>query len=172
MVMEIVITEFSQSDWPAVLRIYLEGIATGQATFETAAPSWQEFDAAHHHFGRLAARFKQELIGWAALSPVSLRQCYAGVAEVSIYIAAQYRWHGIGRKLLKTLISESEKQGIWTLQGITFPENTASVRLQQSCGFRIVGERERIAQLHGQWRNTVLTERRSSLIEKDQELAV
>ena len=151
-------------DWPAVRAIYLDGIATGQATFETEAPTWEEWDAGHLPHSRLAARVDGRLVGWAALSPVSKRSCYAGVAEASVYIAASHRRQGIGRELLHSLIAESERHGIWTLQGATFPENTASLRLQQSCGFRIVGLRERIGRLHGVWRDTVLTERRSPVV--------
>jgi phosphinothricin acetyltransferase len=148
-------------DWEQVRAIYLEGIATGHATFETEAPTWEEWDATHHSFARLAARHSGSLVGWAALSPVSRRRCYAGVAEVSVYVAAAQRGHGVGRQLLEALIAASEQHGIWTLQGATFPENTASLRLQRICGFREIGRRERIAQLHGIWRDTVLTERRN-----------
>jgi L-amino acid N-acyltransferase YncA len=156
------IDALTAADWEQVRTIYLEGIATGQATFETEAPTWEEWNAAHHTFARLAARDCGRLLGWAALSPVSRRRCYAGVAEVSVYIAAAQRGRGLGRQLLEALIAESERHGIWTLQGACFPENTASLRLQKSCGFREVGRRERIAQLHGIWRDTVLTERRTA----------
>src|ERR1043166_9551963 len=151
-------------DWPTVRAIYLDGIATGQATFETEAPSWEAWDTGHLPHSRLAARVDGVLVAWAALSPVSKRACYAGVAEVSAYVAAAHRGQGIGRKLLEAIIGESERHGIWTLQGTTFPQNVASLRLQQACGFRIVGRRERIGQLHGVWRDTVLTERRSTNI--------
>ncbi len=162
--MEFAIDPLVPADWPHVQAIYLEGIATGQATFETEAPSWEQWDAAHLPDCRLAARSSGLLVGWAALSPVSRRRCYAGVAEVSVYIAAAHRGRGVGRALLQALIAESERLGIWMLQGATFTENTASLRLQESCGFRIVGRRERIAQLHGAWRSTVLTERRSTIV--------
>lgn len=154
-------------DWEAVRAIYLEGIATGQATFETEAPTWEQWDAGHLAECRFAARIDDRLAGWAALSPVSRRRCYAGVAEVSVYVAASARGCGVGRALLQALIAESESRGIWTLQGGTFPENTASLRLQESCGFRVVGRRERIAKLHGVWRDTVLTERRSPIVGRD-----
>ena len=160
--MPLTIYRLTDKDWPIVRQIYVEGIATGQATFEVEAPEWAAWDASHHPFGRLAARADGELVGWAALSPVSRRGCYAGVAEVSVYIAQGHRGQGIGRALLEALIAESEQHGIWTLQGSTFPENEASLLLQQRCGFRIVGRRERIAQMHGVWRDTVITERRSS----------
>jgi phosphinothricin acetyltransferase len=157
-----VITPQTSDDWEQVRAIYASGIATGQATFEAEALSRAEWDAAHHHFGRLVARSGAGIIGWAAISPVSRRACYAGVAEVSVYVAASHRGAGIGRMLLEALIGESERHGIWTLQGSTFPENTASLELQRRCGFRLVGRRERIARLHGVWRDTVLMERRSA----------
>ncbi|HEY7330212.1 MAG TPA: GNAT family N-acetyltransferase [Gemmataceae bacterium] len=162
--MSVDISPMTPADWEQVRAIYVEGIASGQATFETETPSWDQWDAAHHPFARLAARRDGRVIGWAALSPVSRRKCYAGVAEVSVYVAASYRGRGVGRRLLEAVIVESERHGIWTLQGATFPSNAASLRLQQSCGFREIGRRERVAQLHGQWRDTILTERRSSVV--------
>jgi phosphinothricin acetyltransferase len=150
--------------WEQVRAIYLEGVATGLATFEVEAPSWEEWDAAHLPFARLVSRADGKVVGWAALSPVSRRRCYAGVAEVSIYVSSADRGHGIGRQLLLAAIAESERHGIWTLQGATFPENEASRRLQRACGFREIGKRERIAQLRGEWRDTVLTERRSTVV--------
>jgi phosphinothricin acetyltransferase len=147
-------------DWPAVQTIYEEGIATGMATFETAAPSWEQWDAARLPHSRLVAR-NAAVLGWAALSPVSKRSCYSGVAEVGIYVAEAARGQGVGRALLEALIVSSEAHRIWTLQGSTFPENAASLALQQRCGFRVVGRRERIANHHGVWRDTILTERRS-----------
>jgi L-amino acid N-acyltransferase YncA len=159
--MRIDIDSMTPDDWQQVRAIYLEGIAFGQATFEVEAPAWERWDAGHHPFARLVARSNGRVIGWAALSPVSSRPCYAGVAEVSVYVAAEDRGHGIGRQLLLAVVAESERQGIWTLQGATFPENEASLRLQQSCGFRQIGRRERIAQHRGIWRDTILTERRS-----------
>ena len=158
------IESMTPADWEQARTIYLEGIATGQATFEVEAPSREQWDAAHHPFGRLVARRDGQVDGWAALSPVSRRRCYAGVAEVSVYVAADHRGRGIGRTLLMAVIAESERQGIWTLQGATFPENEASLRLQRACGFREIGRRERIAQLRGVWRDTILTERRSAIV--------
>jgi phosphinothricin acetyltransferase len=155
------------ADWPAVRAIYQEGIATGLATFETAAPSWEQWDAGHLPRCRLAAREGGGVIGWAALSPVSRRACYAGVAEVSVYVAAAGRGRGVGLALLRAVIAASEAAGIWTLQGATLAENAASLRLQAACGFRVVGRRERIARLHGEWRDTVLTERRSGAVGRD-----
>jgi phosphinothricin acetyltransferase len=157
----VVIETMMPADWEQVRAIYLDGIASGQATFEVEAPSWEQWDAAHHPFARLVARTAGQVAGWAALSPVSRRRCYAGVAEVSVYVAAAHRGQGIGRQLLQAIILASERHGIWTLQGATFPENEASLRLQRACGFREIGRRERIAQLRGGWRDTILTERRS-----------
>ena len=161
------ITAMMPDDWDRVRAIYQEGIASGQATFETEPPNWIDWDAAHHSFGRLVARQGGRVIGWAALSPVSRRRCYAGVAEVSVYIAADQRGQGVGRQLLLFAIAESERHGIWTLQGATFAENQASRRLQRACGFREIGRRERIAQRDGVWRDTVLTERRSPVVGVD-----
>jgi phosphinothricin acetyltransferase len=158
------IEAMAPADWEQVRAVYLEGIASGQATFEVEAPSWEQWDAAHHPFARLVAGSDGRVVGWAALSPVSGRRCYAGVAEVSVYVAAGQRGRGVGRQLLLAAIAESERHGIWTLQGATFPENEASRRLQRACGFREVGRRERIAQHHGVWRDTVLTERRSPIV--------
>lgn len=147
------------SDWPEVRAIYEEGIATGLATFETACPSWDEWDAGRLPHSRLVAR-EDGMLGWVALSPVSKRACYAGVAELGIYVAAKARGRGVGRALLEAVIESSERHRIWTLQAGTIAENQASLALQQRCGFRVVGRRERIAQLNGVWRDTVLTERR------------
>ena len=162
--MDFVIKPFNAADWDQIRSIYLDGIATGHATFETEAPAWDQWDAAHRPDGRLAARGGNGILGWAALSPVSRRRVYAGVAEVSLYVGASHRGHGVGTALLQALIAESERLGIWTLQGGTFPENSASLRLQMACGFRIIGRRERVGRLHGVWRDTVLTERRSSIV--------
>ena len=161
---EIVINQMSGADWPCVKAIYLEGIAIGNATFETEAPSWEAWDTAHLQFARLVARQGETIIGWAALSPMSQRCVYGGVAEVSVYVSMSKRGSGVGRKLLEALISESEKNGIWTLQAGIFPENTGSLALHKACGFREVGRRERIGKLHGVWRDTILLERRSRII--------
>lgn len=165
--MDFVINTFAVDDWGQVREIYLEGVATGQATFEVDTPAWEQFDTGHLPECRLAARTQGEIIGWAALSPVSRRQVYKGVAEVSIYVGAAYQGQGVGKALLKAVIAESERCGIWTLQGSTFPENTASLRMQAECGFRVVGRRERIACHHGVWRDTVITERRSQAVGVD-----
>ena len=153
--------------WPEVRAIYAEGIATGQATFATEPPSWGAWDAGHLPTCRLvagAAATPGTSLGWAALSPVSGRCVYAGVAEVSVYVAAAARGQGVGRALLAALIAASEQHGLWTLQAGIFFENPASVRLHEALGFRVVGRRERIGQLHGVWRDTLLLERRSAVV--------
>jgi L-amino acid N-acyltransferase YncA len=158
------IDTMKESDWEQVRSIYLEGIATGDATFETDAPPWENWNATHLPSCRLVARAGDTVRGWAALSPVSSRCVYGGVAEVSIYIGQRYRGMGLGRALLMALIAESEKNGLWTLQAGIFPENRASIDLHQRCGFREVGLRERIGKMDGRWRDTVLLERRSSVV--------
>jgi L-amino acid N-acyltransferase YncA len=162
--MDFTIDALTPAGWPEVRAIYQEGIETGQATFEVQAPDWQTWDIAHLSVGRLAARRDGSTLGWAALSPVSRRDCYRGVTEVSVYVRQSECGRGIGRALLEALVAESERQGIWTLQGSTFPENAASLALQTRCGFRILGRRERVAQLRGIWRDTILTERRSKIV--------
>ena len=156
----------TEGDWPEVRAIYEEGIATGLGTFETAAPSWDEWNAARLPHSRLVAR-EEAIAGWAALSPVSRRPCYAGVAEIGIYVAERARGRGVGAVLLNALIESAEANGIWTLQGATIAENAASLALQARCGFRIVGRRERIGKLHGVWHDTILCERRSTKVEID-----
>ncbi len=151
-----------KADWPAVRAIYLEGIATGQATFETQAPDWDRWNTAHLTAPRLIAISGGAVIGWAALSPVSARSVYAGVAETSVYVANGAVGRGIGRALLERLIAESEANGFWTLQASIFPENAASLALHKSCGFREVGRRERIGKMKGVWRDTILLERLSA----------
>ena len=161
---ETCITPLTPDDWPAVRAIYAEGIATGQATFETAVPDWPAWDAARLACCRLAARRGAVLVGWATLGPVSSRPVYGGVAEVSVYVAAAARGQGAGRALLAALVEASEAAGLWMLQASIFPENSASLALHRSCGFRVVGRRQRIAQHHGQWRDTLLLERRSQRV--------
>jgi L-amino acid N-acyltransferase YncA len=161
---EVVIESMTAGHWRAVRAIYLEGIATGDATFETEAPSWETWDAAHLTFARLVAQRAGDVIGWTALSPVSQRKAYAGVAEVSVYVAAHHRGKGVGRALLERLIQESEQNGIWTLQAAVFPENAATITLHKRCGFREVGRRERISKLNDSWRDTILLERRSEIV--------
>jgi L-amino acid N-acyltransferase YncA len=158
------INPMTDEDWPAVREIYAEGIATGNATFETVVPDWATWDNGHHKNCRLLAKDGEHILGWAALSPVSTRQVYRGVAEVSIYVAGSSRGRGAGKALLKALIEASERHGIWTLQAGIFPENVASIRLHKSCGFREVGLRERPGQLAGVWRDVCLLERRSGSV--------
>lgn len=161
--MSVRIEPMTPADWPEVCAIYEEGIATMLGTFETKVPSWDEWNAARVPHSRLVAR-DGSVLGWAALSPVSKRECYAGVAEVGIYVTASARGRGIGRALLEALIESSEEHGIWTLQGATIAENEASLALQARCGFRVIGRRERIGKLAGVWHDTVLTERRSTKV--------
>src|SRR5205807_4769694 len=146
-----VIGQMSRADWEQVRSIYVEGIATGNATFETEAPSWEAWNSSHHPFARLVVRFGNRVVGWAALSPVSQRCVYGGVAEVSVYVSQARRGSGVGRKLLAALIAESEENGIWTLQAGMFSENVGSLALHRSCGFREVGRRERIGKLNSLW---------------------
>jgi L-amino acid N-acyltransferase YncA len=151
-------------DWPAAADIYWEGMRSGLATFETEVPSWEVWDANHLADHRLVADLLGEVVGWAALSPVSGRRCYAGVVENSVYVAAGARGLGIGRKLLDALIAGAEAAGIWTIQTSIFPENRASLALHERCGFRVVGTRERIAKRDGVWRDTMFLERRSGAV--------
>ena len=154
--------ELTKDDWPAVKAIYEQGIAGGNATFETEAPSWDEWDRTHLEGHRLVALQDSEIVGWAALSPVSERCVYEGVAENSVYVADSAQGRGVGRALLEELVARSERDGIWTIQTGIFPENEASIELHKRCGFRAVGVRERIGQHHGVWRDVVFMERRSA----------
>jgi L-amino acid N-acyltransferase YncA len=156
-----------EADWPAVAAIYLEGIATNQATFETQAPAWDRWNAVHLPAPRIVAVSGETLVGWAALSRISAREVYAGVAEVSVYVANGARRLGVGRTLLEKLIADSEANNIWTLQASIFPENVASLALHKSCGFREVGRRERIGRMQGVWRDTIVLERRSDKVGLD-----
>ena len=162
--MNLVLEKMKSADWNAVRAIYEEGIATGHATFETEVPEWREWDRSHLRDCRLVAKAEEQVVGWTALSPVSERCVYAGVAEVSIYITASARGQGIGKTLLKALIDKSEKIGIWTLQAGVFPENTASIALHKACGFREIGYRSNIGQTGAVWRDVVLLERRSEVV--------
>ena len=157
------IREKAASDWHDVRRIYQEGMDTNVATFQTTCPPYEEWDSAHMRICRLVIAADSRVIGWCALSPVSSRCVYAGVAEVSIYIDANYRGKGAGVKLLNELIRLSEENDIWMLQSGIMRENTASVRLHEKCGFRMVGYREKIGcDRFGQWRNNFLMEKRST----------
>jgi L-amino acid N-acyltransferase YncA len=163
------IQSMTAAHWPEVCAIYEQGMATGKATFTTTAPPWDDWDRSHLPHSRLVAMdadasSTSQVLGWAALSSVSSRCVYGGVAEVSVYVAGTARGRGVGRQLLAALIAESEAHGIWTLQAGIFPENTASVRIHTNAGFREVGRRERIGQLHGVWRDTLLLERRSAVV--------
>lgn len=157
------IRELRPLDWPEVARIYEEGMLTCDATFETSVPSWETWDEGHLAAHRLVVTLDGDVVGWAALSAVSDRECYRGVAEHSIYVAERARGLGFGRQLLAALIASSEAGGIWTLQSGVFPENEASVALHAALGFRVVGMRERLGRLHGVWRDVVLLERRSEM---------
>ncbi|RLJ80198.1 GNAT family N-acetyltransferase [Pedobacter alluvionis] len=161
------IIELLQGHWESVRTIYLHGIATKQATFQTAAPSWEEWDKGHLPSLRYVAVIEDDIAGWAALSPVSSRCVYAGVAEVSVYIHEGHRAKGVGTALLQRLISESEQDNIWTLQSGIFPENVASIALHERLGFRKIGYREKIGKMDGVWRDTVLMERRSKITGQD-----
>lgn len=162
--MNFAIQPMSEADATAVLEIYGQGIATGDATFETEVPAWEKFTSGHLPHSRLVARDGTGVLGWAMLTPVSGRCVYGGVAEVSIYVAESERGRGLGRALLEELIRQSEQNGIWTLQAGIFPQNAASIRLHKHHGFREVGRRERIGKLNDHWRDTVLLERRSKLV--------
>jgi L-amino acid N-acyltransferase YncA len=163
--------------WPAVRAIYSEGIATGNATFETQLPEWEKWDNSHRQDCRLVALAPinpaaddlvtpidtATILGWAALSAVSARHVYRGVAEVSVYVAAAARGKGVGKALLESLVEESEASGVWTLHAGIFPENGTSIALHKSCGFREVGMRRRIGKLGAVWRDVLLLERRSDI---------
>jgi phosphinothricin acetyltransferase len=150
-------------DWPAVGAIFEQGIASGDATFETRVPTWEEWDRAHLDDHRLVATAGNEIVGWAALSPYSTRRVYAGVAEDSVYVAESARGTRVGRALLVDLVRRADATGIWMVQAGVFPENRASLRLHHGCGFRTVGLRERIGRHRGVWRDVLLLERRSPI---------
>ncbi len=164
MAMDFLLDALRPSDWEQVRSIYLEGIASRNATFETEAPTWEKWDASHLQFGRLVARAADVVLGWSALSPVSDRCCYAGVAEASLYVGARHRGQGVGKALLQATIDLAERNGIWTLQAGIFPENLVSLTLVKRCGFREVGRRERLGKLQGVWRDVLLLERRSRVV--------
>lgn len=158
------IRPMTADDWPAVRDVYEAGIATGNATFETAAPPWDVWDAGHLRDHRWVAVDDGTVVGWTALSPVSDRCAYAGVVEHSVYVGPAAQGRGIGLALLTTLIASTEAAGIWTIQTGIFPENTASLALHERAGFRVIGRRERIGQMHGHWRDSLLLERRSPTV--------
>jgi len=152
--------EMTEADWPQVAAIWAEGIATGQATFETEPPSWPVFDATRRREGRFVAEHDGVVVGWAALAPVSSRPCYEGVAENSVYVTSSARGFGVGTALMRALVAAAAAAGIWTIQTSVFPGNAASIALHERVGFRIVGRRERIAQRGGVWRDTLFLELR------------
>ena len=157
--------ELAIEDWQQVKDIYEEGISTGNATFQTAAPTWEEWDSSHVKNSRIVAVDEDNnILGWAALTPVSGRCVYAGVGEVSVYVSSQARGKGIGKALLNELIQQSEQNGFWTLTAGVFPENEASLKIHQQAGFKVLGVRERIGKMNDKWRDTVLLERRSQKI--------
>jgi L-amino acid N-acyltransferase YncA len=158
------VRDLRADDWPEVARIFAEGIRTGNATFETEVPSWEAWDAGHLAEHRFVAERDGLVVGWIALVAVSPRECYAGVAEVSAYVAEEARGSGVGRQLLARLIESSERGGIWTLETGVFPENGPSLALLQRFGFRVVGTRERIGRMHGMWRDVTFLERRSEVV--------
>lgn len=160
----ILIDEMLREDWQKVREIYLEGIFTGNATFQKEAPSWEDWDNGHIKECRIVTRIDDKVLGWAALSAVSNRCVYNGVAEVSIYVSQSSKGKGIGSILLKSLIEISEQNGYWTLQAGIFPENVPSLKLHSKFGFREVGRRERIGKMDGVWRDTILLERRSNVV--------
>ena len=162
--MRMEVRDLRPRDWPEVAQIYEQGIETGNATLETEVPSWKKWDAAHLAKHRFVAEQDGRVVGWIALSPVSRRPCYAGVAEVSVYVAEAARGNGVGTELVAAVVESAEQDGLWTLQTSVFPENKPSLALLRRFGFRTVGTRERIGRLHGVWRETVLVERRSEVV--------
>lgn len=162
------VRDLRQDDWPAVAEIYRQGIEAGDATFERDVPSWEAWDAGRRSDGRLVAERDGVVVGFAALSPVSTRPVYAGVAEVMVYVAEDARGEGIGGRLMTALVQAAEHARVWTLQASIFPENEASLRAHARAGFRVVGTRERIGRFHdGRWRDTVMVERRSEVVGAD-----
>lgn len=161
---ETVVRALGPADWLRVRAIHEEGIATGDATFQAEPPGWDAWDTGHLAHSRIVGEAGGEIVGWAALSPVSARAVYGGVAEVSVYVAASARGRGIGTILLRALVDESERNGVWTLQAGIFPENETSVALHERCGFRVVGRRERLGRMRGRWRDVLLLERRSERV--------
>ncbi len=159
----VAIRDLRPLDWPEVVEIYADGIATGVATFEVAPPSWERWDAAHPEI-RVAAVVDDRVAGFCALAPVSDRRCYRGVAEESVYVASWAQGRGVGRALLDEVIARSEAAGIWTLEAGIFPENKPSLRLHLGCGFRLVGVRERLGEVDELWRDVLLLERRSGVV--------
>lgn len=167
--MEVEFRPMTRDDWEQVSEIYRQGIETCNATFETEIPSWDKWDSDHVRSCRIVASIKDLVVGWAALKPYSSRKVYSGVGMISIYISNEYKGLKVGTRLLGRLIEESENEGFWTLQSGIFPENSASIKLHQNCGFRIVGQREKIGRMNGIWRDTLMLERRSRKVGIDPE---
>ena len=161
----VTIEKLRPEHWPGVARVYEEGIATGNATFETQVPTWEAWDSSHLAEHRLVALRDGEAVGWAALSPVSDRCVYGGVVENSVYVAEAARGQGLGQRLLEGLINSTEAVGIWTIQTGIFPENEGSIRLHERVGFEVVGRRKRLGKLQGEWRDVLLLERRSTIVD-------
>ena len=160
--MELSIEPMTAADWPAVRAVYAQRIATGQATFDERPPSWEEWDRGHLAECRLVARRGERVVAFAALSPVSSRPVYRGVAEVSLYVAAADRGSGVGLALGEALVEAAQQAGVWTLEGLIFPENRASLALCEALGCRVVGVRERFGKMGDRWRDVVLVERRKA----------
>ncbi|MFT4203382.1 MAG: GNAT family N-acetyltransferase [Chitinophagaceae bacterium] len=158
------IQKIEQKHYSQLAEIYRQGIETGNATFETNVPDWESWDKTHLPECRIAAFEGETMTGWAALTPVSGRSVYAGVTEVSVYVADDFRGKGIGKLLLQQLIAKSDQNGLWTLQSGIFAENTSSIKLHEKCGFRLIGFREKIGQLNGVWKDNVIMERRSKIV--------
>jgi phosphinothricin acetyltransferase len=159
------IAELRPEHWPAVARIYAEGIETGDATFETEVPAWEIWDGGHLDEHRFVAMRDEDVVGWVAARAVSDRCAYAGVVEHSVYVAETARAQGVGRGLLEALIASTEAAGVWTIQTGIFPENTTSLRLHERAGFEVVGRRKRIGKLAGVWRDVIAVERRSPVVD-------
>jgi phosphinothricin acetyltransferase len=167
--MSVTIRPMAEIDWPAVSEIYRQGIDTGHATFETEVPAWEDWNGSHLKSGRLVAEVDGRVVAWAALTPVSDRCVYGGVAETSVYVGSAGRGRGVGTRLLRAAIIESEQAGLWSLEAQTFPENAASIALHKKCGFREVGTRSRVGKMSygamkGAWRDVVLLQRRSETV--------
>jgi phosphinothricin acetyltransferase len=161
---EVEIVAMRRADWPRVAEIYAEGIATGGATFETEVPPWGRWDAAHLPAPRLVARIGGRIMGWAAVARVSDREVYKGRVECSLYIAAEARGMGVGEALMTALTAQADRAGLWTLEAVVFPDNTASIKMLEASGFRVVGRRERLGRRDGRWRDVLLLERRGPVV--------
>lgn len=164
--MDYIIDKMKDTDWPEVAEIYLQGIETKLATFQPVLPTWDYWDQTHHKDCRFVAKDGEKIVGWVALSPISARKCFSGVAEVSIYIHDEYQGKGIGSVLLRHLVEVSEQEGYWSLQSVIIKENESSLTLHEKCGFRVIGFREKVAEMEssGIWYDCVMMERRSKTV--------